>query len=361
MIETETRRAAIVQRLLNLKLSSQQELQDIVKLASAICKTPIALITLLDNEHQHIRFEVGLPVRQTPLEDAFCRYTILQNDVMEVPDAWLDDRFIHNTLVTGSPYIRYYAGAPLKTQTGESLGSLCVIDRKPNFLNEEQKSLLQVLSHQVITILEFELSLGLLKEEVAKVQESEIKLKSIFNSSPTSHVLVDKDMRILTFNRAAADYIKALNHKTIKEGELFYDFLNETTVPVFTENFRMAVQGQRITLDHQVNYGNQGILWWEFFFNPVTDWQGHIIGVSLDATNITERVKYKKSILAQNAALREIAQIQSHEIRRPVANILGLLDLIDDSGLDAKDYYRLIKAETLALDEKIREIVQLTQ
>ena len=118
MQESERRRAAIVKRLLSLNLSTKKELHDIIKLTAVICQTPTVLISLLDSEKQHLDVRIGLEQDSTPLEDAFCRYTILQDEVMEVTDSWLDERFSNNRLVTAGPLIRFYAGSPLKTQSG---------------------------------------------------------------------------------------------------------------------------------------------------------------------------------------------------------------------------------------------------
>lgn len=361
MKESEIRRAAIVKRLLSLDLSTKKELQDIIKLVAVICKTPVAFITLLDDKKQYIRSNIGLDIESTPIEEAFCRYTVLQNEVLEVPNTLLDGRFTNNLLVTGHPNIRFYAGSPLTTQSGDNIGSLCVIDNKPNTLNDEQKQMLQILSRQVTNILEFELSLKLLKEEIAKVQESEIKLKSIFQSSPTAHVLVDKEMNVLAFNKAAADFVLMLNKKIIKEAVPLTAFLSKTSAAKIINHCKTALAGRQTSIEQRITYGINGEYWWSLDFNPVFNHNEDIIGVSLDATNITEKMKAKEEILVQNKVLKEIARLQSHEIRRPVANILGLVDMLE---IPAKGDFPLhvqyLKEEVQALDKIIRQVVDRT-
>jgi len=361
MQQSASRRAAIVKRLLSLNISTQQELQDIVKLTAIICKTPVALITLLDDEKQHMALKWGTDVNEAPLESAFCSYTIAQQEIVEVQDILLDERFANNPRVTSSTAVRFYAGSPLIVKTGESLGTLCVIDQKPNALSEDQKQMLQILSRQIVNILEFEMSLKLLKEEIAKVQESEFKLKAIFQSSPVTHILLNKAMQVLAFNKAAADHILLLNKKVICEGAALTLFMSDVAADMLITHFKTAVSGKRVSIEQKINYGLAGTYWWEVTLNPAFDHNNDIMGVTMDVTNITSKVQDRESIVAQNTALKEIAQIQSHEMRRPVANILGLLNILEmPHSPDYNLHIRYIREEATALDKKIHQIVYIT-
>lgn len=127
---------------------------DLTALASQICETPIALISLVDPNRQWFKSRVGLDAEETSREIAFCSHAILQEDVFEIPNATLDPRFHDNPLVTGSPDIRFYAGAPLITPSGHAIGTLCAIDKKPRRLTDAQKTSLQTLSKSVVAHLE---------------------------------------------------------------------------------------------------------------------------------------------------------------------------------------------------------------
>ncbi|MFP5497132.1 MAG: EAL domain-containing protein [Gammaproteobacteria bacterium] len=110
---------------------SDDVFEKIVEMASAYYNAPIALISIVDKHRQWFRARVGITETQTPREVSFCAYSTLDNALLEVSDAPLDARFKDNPLVTGPPHIRYYAGAPLITEDGFTLGSLCIIDTVP--------------------------------------------------------------------------------------------------------------------------------------------------------------------------------------------------------------------------------------
>jgi PAS domain S-box-containing protein len=152
--ENEDGRLTALREYRILDTDPEDAYDDVVRLAAFVCGTPIAAITLIDAERQWFKSILGLSAAETPRDVAFCAHTILQPDVMVVPDALEDARFADNPLVRGDPGIRFYAGAPLVTSGGFALGSLCVIDRVPRHLTHDQEAALRTLARQVTNQIE---------------------------------------------------------------------------------------------------------------------------------------------------------------------------------------------------------------
>jgi GAF domain-containing protein len=160
----EQARILALQKYAILDTDPEQSFDDLTLLASYVCKTPMALISLVDEDRQWFKSRVGVDASETSRDIAFCSTAILQSDIFVVPDALADERFRDNPLVISDPHIRFYAGAPLVNEDGYALGTLCVVDRTPRELAPDQKEALKALSRLVLAQLEFRRNLILLKE-----------------------------------------------------------------------------------------------------------------------------------------------------------------------------------------------------
>ena len=151
----EAERLAALQRYRILDTPREDEFDDLVTIARAICGTPMGAVTLIDSERQWFKSLQGLEGEQTPRDEAFCAHAILQpTRLTVVEDARQDARFCGNPSVTADPFIRFYAGAPLLSSDGYALGTLCVFDSRPGQLAVTQAEALQALSRQVGRMLE---------------------------------------------------------------------------------------------------------------------------------------------------------------------------------------------------------------
>lgn len=138
-----------------LDTPNEPEFDAIVREAARSLRTPIALVSLLDENRQWFKAKVGLTPSETPLSMSFCTHAVQQGGVFEVPDATKDSRFANSPLVTGEPNIRFYAGVPLRTPDGARIGTVCVIDKTPRAgLSVEEQHYLIALANRVILLLE---------------------------------------------------------------------------------------------------------------------------------------------------------------------------------------------------------------
>ena len=160
---------------------------ELVQAASRMTGCPIALVSILDEQQQWFKGCVGLDVNGTPREQAFCGYTILGGGALVVEDARLDERFADNPLVTGDPGIRFYAGVPIRDDSGYAIGSLCVIDRSPRTISRDQLEGLESLA-------------SLVSRHVASAHRHD----AIMGSALDAIITIDEQSRVIEFNEPAS-------------------------------------------------------------------------------------------------------------------------------------------------------------
>lgn len=369
--EHEAKRLAALRSYNILDSQAEKIFDDLVELASEVCGVPIALISLIDEERQWFKARKGLDASQTSREVAFCSHAILGSEIMQVPDASLDHRFADNPLVTNYPSIRFYAGAPLETHDGHRLGTLCVIDRKPNELNEIQKRALKLLSSQVVHIIESRKERKVLFDQVQeeidladRAAKAQVYLDAILRSALDYFVLIAPNMEVIAFNDFADDRCLKYTGKRMEVGRLITEFILEQNRAFFILNFQKAVKGETVAGEIEIEHADAITtkVWVRFKFTPAIDGQGNIIGVGLNMVNIQHRKEIQQLALEQNHRLDDIARIQSHELRGPLASILGLIRLIDSSQLSPEDakLFELLASSSTKLDDVIREVVKTT-
>lgn len=165
----------------------ERDFDEIAELASEICETPIAVVNLIAEGRQFFKAEVGLGVRETPLDSSFCAKAILEEDFLVVPDATKDPRFNCNPLVIGEPGLRFYAGALLKTQENHAIGTVCVLDNKARPLTALQEKTLKVLARQVMRQLELR---KVLRQRDAAQAQQDILNKEILHRMKNTLAMV---------------------------------------------------------------------------------------------------------------------------------------------------------------------------
>lgn len=185
-----------------LDTDAEKIFDDLTQLAAQICDTPITLISLVDPNRQWFKSKVGIDAEETSRDIAFCAHAIHQKEIFEVQDTLQDKRFFDNPLVTSAPNIRFYAGTPLVSHDGHAIGTLCVIDDKPNKLTEIQRQALEVLGRSVISQME-------LRKKIKELKQANVH-KTEFLSN-MSHELRTPLNAIIGFSRLMLDDIE--HHK----------------------------------------------------------------------------------------------------------------------------------------------------
>lgn len=220
-------------RELGLLDTEPEEIFDrVTTLAAQITDTPMAVVSLVDDDRQWFKSTVGIDVSEMAREHAFCAHAIASPEaVLVVDDACLDPRFDHNPIVVGEPHVRFYAGAPLVTSNGHALGTLCVIDQEPRHLRDDQLEALRTLASLVASELDHRLSLRRQREAELRRRLAESRADalgsflSIFQDAAVGIVMVDEQGRILEANRAYGETVGLTVH------ELMGRSVNEFTHP----------------------------------------------------------------------------------------------------------------------------------
>jgi diguanylate cyclase (GGDEF)-like protein/PAS domain S-box-containing protein len=318
---TETETASIRALWTRELLESQPELEceDLVHLASAICGTPLGLVTLLDERSQWFRASEMLKLRDTPREIAFCAHAIRQSGLFIVKDSLMDPRFATNPLVTVEPAIRFYAGIMLETAEGHPLGTLSVIDTMPRILTAEQELTLQVLGRQITA--RFELMLqgraldqALIEKERAQagLRASEELFRAFMNASPFLSYIKDAAGRLLFYNKSFAQRFGVSEYAWLgRSDEQLWS--RQLTKSVRTHDLEVMAGGRIVETEEQIRDTDGTISSLRSFKFPCHDSAGNMLlaGVAVDiseeAAHKAELERYQRELEEANDQLRRLA------------------------------------------------------
>lgn len=310
----------------------------ITKLASQICNTPVALITLVDRERQWFKSRLGLAAAQTGREISFCGHAIFDPEkIFVVEDALQDVRFADNPLVQGDPKIRFYAGAPIVTNDGYALGTVCVMDQRARQLEPAQLVALSSLAHLVANLLEHER----LQHEEAKRNSDKERQRS-----QMTHALLQVGRQLKSFvdlhcvyqfvNPAYQDYWQCRPEDVV--GRHVADLVGEA---VFQEKIKpgidRALAGEAVHYETDFAFPGMGTRRVEVSYLPARGDAGAIFGVVVWVNDIDQRKQREDDLnQALNSLQHKTMQqerfihIISHDLREPINTINNFAGLLLD-------------------------------
>lgn len=294
---------------------------DITLLASRICETPIALITLVDEHRQWFKSKVGLTASEAPRAWGFCPHAILAPDeVLTVPDTRLDPRFATNPYVTGEPHVRFYAGAPLVAPDGHALGTLCVIDREPRQLQTHQAEALQALSRQVMALLEERRTSTALRVAMQALTRSEILFREAYENAPIGIALVSPDGEWLRVNQSLCDLLGYSAEELTRT--TFQAITHPEDLEKDLQQVRQMLSRELRSYQMEKRYLHKAghPVWTQLSVSLVWDKQRPLYFIS-QIQDIHERKTMEQ-------AKAEFLTMVSHELRTPVTALRGALGIL---------------------------------
>ena len=344
-----------------LDTEPEAEFDSMVQLASSICGTPIAAISLVDQGRQWFKARLGLDATETSRDLAFCAHAILQKDIMVVFDALEDERFHDNPLVTAEPKIRFYAGAPLITSDGMPLGTICVIDRVPRKLSAEQLQGLKVLSSHIITQLELRHATRKTGQYLQELNQIKTTLSTLINASPDFICFKDGKGRWITANESGLElfHLNARNYHGKTDHELA-----DQTHPIYQEAFRSCLASDELAWQAKAQVRGEEVIplpeggnrIFDVYKIPLFHEDGSRHGLAVLGRDITERkqaeeeLKLAASIFDASSEAMLITDAQNHIIKVNPAfthmtgyhyeEVLGKNPGFLSSGRQGKTFYR---------------------
>ncbi|MEH2338505.1 GAF domain-containing protein [Nostoc sp.] len=296
-IDTEVTRLEALRQYQILDTEPEEAYDNLAQLAAFICGTPISLVNFIDENRQWFKAKVGLDVSEMPRSVGFSYLCQEQRNVVVVLDTLADEKLANNPVVTGYPYVRFYAGVPLITPRGDMLGTLCVIDQVPRELSQKQVEALVALSRLVIDQLELrrhvveisqitEKLIAHEQETHAQFKAARTRINNLLESITDGFFALDKKWRFTYINGQAERLLQKTQYEFL--GKNIWEVFPEIIGTTFYREYHRAILEQ-VSVEFEEFYPPQKC-WLQVHAYPAKD------GLSVYFQDITERRKTAKAL-----------------------------------------------------------------
>ncbi|QXH53659.1 diguanylate cyclase [Pseudomonas fakonensis] len=326
----EAERLCFLQSLDILDTAPEEGFDRITRLASSLLDVPMALVSLVDVNRQWFKSRHGLDAEQTSRDVAFCAHALHAEDALVIPDALADARFADNPLVVGAPFIRFYAGIPLRFANDLTLGTLCVLDTRPRTLGGEALERLKDLARLVEQqMLQRSQAQGGSKVQAAQrnaLASSESRFRQVFRQSPTSKALVGIDGRILEPNREFSQLLGVAPEALV----LLHlpELLVAEDRDKLQQPWQAQLDGQQPASVLEVRMARQlkGAVWVELSLSALRGEDGHAEQVVVFARDISERRRRQHLLQRYQATLEQQVEQRTEALKRSQQTLQAIAD-----------------------------------
>jgi len=295
------------------------EFDEIATLAAAVCRTPMSMVMLIDEQRRWYRASGALRLQEAAVGASFCEATLRRSDATIVEDTATDSRFRLDPQVTGAPHIRFFAGTPLFDDDGKAMGVLCAIDMVPRVLTSEQEEALELIVRQLKARMEFRKQRAALDELLrekerssASLRASEELFRAFMNASPFLSYIKDAAGRLLFYNRSFAKRFGVSEYAWL--GRTDDQLWSRTaSAPTRLHDLEIMAGGRMVEADEKIRGADGNMTTWKTYKFPCHDSAGNVLlaGVAVDVTEEVARKAelehYQEEMQAANEQLRRLS------------------------------------------------------
>lgn len=332
--KNDSERLASLTDLRMLDSVCESSFDEIAELASQICETPMALISLVDQGRRRVKARVGFDASQTQQDVGFCVSIFnTPNEITEIPDARQDPRFSATPLITSDPSICFYAGAPMVTKEGKPLGTLCVIDRQARILTEVQRESLKMLARQAVAQVERQQNYIFQQEATADL----IALNNIGSDQRNAMLMAGEDLKAFLgldyvyryVNRTYLEYWRKSTNDIV--GRSVIELVGQSTFDTLVKPMLdRSARGETVSYDGEFDFPGKGKRYMRVTYSPARNLTTAMIGIVVRVHDIDHLKRTEQSLQASVQKLVDLTSNQqqfiyilSHDLREPLNTIIN--------------------------------------